>query len=214
MTRFIKSRADEIIKTGILKNKRVLDVGCIGYPVGNIEYGGLTLIHQKVKRIAKKLVGLDINKKAIEKYRKEGFDLRYQDLEKSFNLKEKFDVILANEIIEHLNNPGFFVDNMKKQLADNGKLVISTPNAQGVSFFFQRLLKKTVSGIAVWDHTHWHSEETLKVLLARRGMRIIKIWCVQEEPIKKTFKWFFIKIFWSLFPDRMGRNIICISEKV
>ncbi len=172
MVKFIKNRAEEILNTINFSGKKVLDLGCIGWELSTGEYGGLTFIHKKIKKAAKKLVGIDFNKKAIEKYRKQGFDLRLQDLEKPFDLKEKFERVVAMEIIEHLNNPGIFLESIKRHLDKKGVLILSTPNAQGVSFFFQRLLKNKVSGVAIEDHAHWHSKETLEVLLKRKGFKI------------------------------------------
>ena len=213
MVKFIKSRAEEILNAINFSGKKVLDLGCIGWELETKEYGGLAFIHQKIKKVAKKLVGIDINKKAIEKYKKRGFDLRSHNLEEPFNLKEKFDIIVAMEIIEHLNNPGIFLESIKRHLDKKGVLILSAPNAQGVSFFFQRLLKDKISGVATDDHTHWHSKETLGVLLKRKGFKIKKIWCVQEIPMVKSLKWSIIKPFWFLFPEYMGRNIICIAVK-
>lgn len=213
MVKFIKNRAEEILDIVDFSDKKVLDLGCIGWELEKEEYGGLNFIHKKIKKIAKKLVGVDINKKAIEKYRRQGFNLKFHNLEKPFNFNEKFDIIIAMEIIEHLNNPGIFLESIKLSLAKEGKLILSTPNAQGVSFFFQRLLKNKISGIATEDHVHWHSEETLRILLRRTGFKIIKMIYIQEIPRKKSLKWFFIKPFWTLFPKQMGRNIILIAIK-
>lgn len=42
---------------------------------------------------------------------------------------EEFDVIFANQIIEHLVYPGEFVERLVAQLAVGGKLIVTTPNS-------------------------------------------------------------------------------------
>ena len=49
------------------------------------------------------------------------------DLEKSFP-EGMWDTIVAFELIEHLENPEFFIDNVSKHLNPNGILVFSVPH--------------------------------------------------------------------------------------
>lgn len=50
------------------------------------------------------------------------------DVETGIPIDEKFDIIIAFEVIEHLNNPLIAIKNMKKKLNKNGILICSTPN--------------------------------------------------------------------------------------
>ena len=49
------------------------------------------------------------------------------DFEKSFP-QGQWDVIIAFEIIEHLENPDFFLENVKKHLSPGGILIFSIPH--------------------------------------------------------------------------------------
>lgn len=44
------------------------------------------------------------------------------------DINEKFDLIFANQIIEHLVYPGILVEGLKRLLNKGGRLVVSTPN--------------------------------------------------------------------------------------
>ncbi len=59
-----------------------------------------------------------------------------KDLNLNFNFNLKYDVILAVEVIEHLENPFHFIRFLKKHLKPNGFILITTPN---VDSFFDRL---------------------------------------------------------------------------
>lgn len=43
---------------------------------------------------------------------------------------EKFNLVVATEIIEHLNNPRHFINNCLKTLKENGWLVVTSPNME------------------------------------------------------------------------------------
>jgi len=50
------------------------------------------------------------------------------DVEKAIPIQEKFDIIIAFEVIEHLHNPLKAISNMKEKLVKGGVLICSTPN--------------------------------------------------------------------------------------
>lgn len=50
-------------------------------------------------------------------------------------LDGKFDTIVAGEVVEHLYNLPFFINECKRVLKKNGRLIITTPNARGLSSF-------------------------------------------------------------------------------
>ncbi len=213
MLKFVLSRIDPIIEMGVLENKKVLELGCVGMGETD-EYGGVNWIHGKASKIAKKIVGLDLNKKGIEKLKKLGFGVKYQNVEKPFDLKEKFDVVLVNEVLEHLNNPGVCFENIRKHLKNGGLLIITTPNAQSHVFFLQRMLLNKISGVSLHDHTHWYCAETLNTFLKRYKFEIIKMWCVHPRPVFNKLRGYLLQLLWYPLPERLGRNIICIAKKL
>lgn len=52
------------------------------------------------------------------------------------NTHEKFDVVLMMEFLEHVNNPGDFINLSNVILKNNGLLIITTPNGLSVSEVF------------------------------------------------------------------------------
>lgn len=72
------------------------------------------------------------------------YDLEVKDLEIEFSNK-KFDVIVAFEIIEHVQNREQLMENIVKALEDGGKLLFSVPHM-----------------IPNPDHTHLYDEEGIK----------------------------------------------------
>ena len=211
--RFVKNRIDDIINKGILTGKTVLEFGCVGMGEDD-EYGGVNWIHGRAKAVAKKIVGLDMNKEGIERLKEKGYDVRLQNVEEKFDLKEKFDVVLVEEVLEHLNNVGMAFENIRRHLKKDGLLIITTPNAHALSFFLQRLFRNEISGVSITDHVLWYDENTLKTLLKRYNFEVQEIWYVQPLPVVRTFKSRIINFIFSFFPDRVGRNLCCIARKI
>jgi 2-polyprenyl-3-methyl-5-hydroxy-6-metoxy-1,4-benzoquinol methylase len=209
--KFVKNRIDEIIGKGILTGKEVLEIGCVGMGSDD-EYGGINWIHGRAAKVAKRIVGLDKNREGIKLLNSKGYDTRYQDVEVKFNLKEKFDVVLIEEVLEHLNNVGICMENIKRHLRPNGYLIITTPNAHSASFFLQRLFRDQISGVSITDHVLWYDKNTLQALLKRYNFKVKEMWSVQPLPIKNTIKSRLIQFFLMFLPNRVGRNIICIAQ--
>jgi len=60
---------------------------------------------------------VDIDDEGIKILREEGYHVRTDNV-MTMNLEEQFDVIIAGEIIEHLDNPGQFLRNMRTPYAE------------------------------------------------------------------------------------------------
>ncbi|PLX21778.1 hypothetical protein C0584_01595 [Candidatus Parcubacteria bacterium] len=139
-------RFDNLIKDIInrvdFNNKSVLDIGCgQGYFLTNIPE-------------AKKRVGIDFSKKAIDNLIKKNIEGHVRTLPK-INLWSKFDIISCFETLEHVKRWKQTIDQAISHLEENGLLLISTPfedsiqiNEHVVYFDLSRIynfLKKRIS---------------------------------------------------------------------
>lgn len=109
------------------------------------------------------------------------------DLNKPKKLKEKFDTLIAGEIIEHLESPIGFVRYCKSLLKTKGKLIITTPNAIGLQYISNEawcVYYKDYRG-----HTQAFTMSMLDRILKDEGLKIIE---------KK-----YINAFWNLNPLQM-----------
>ena len=77
-----------------------------------------------------------------EQFRPNGIKVEGFDLNKNFSefTRERFDLITAVEIIEHLENPHHFLREISKLLKPKGYLVLSTPNIDSAVGRIQFLL--------------------------------------------------------------------------
>ena len=140
-----------------VEGRTVLDLGCAS------AFGRPDWMHAQLSGMASQLVGVDLDDAAVGRIRSEGYDVRQGDAE-NLNLDERFDVVFAGELIEHLERFPDFFESVRRHLAPGGKLVLTTPNPFALSCFIYRMSKD------VWvnsDHTCWFCEHTLPQLAAR-----------------------------------------------
>ena len=156
----IESRCSRILK--LVVGKDVLDLGCTWIDVDG------TWLHGDIAQRAKSIVGLDIDD--VGKFRKEGWDIREQSVDEPYDLDQKFDVITAIEVLDHVCNLGIFMQNVKKHLRDDGILVVALHNPQAFEFFLEQLFFRGRLGI--YQHNHWQNINTMTNLLERYGLEL------------------------------------------
>lgn len=169
-----KINKSELFKTilSFIKGKDVLDVGCVEH-TANSKLINPFWVHDFLNNNCN-VLGIDILKEDVKTLCSKGYNMKVANAE-TFNLKKKFDVIFAGELIEHLSNPGLFLQSSKRHLKEKGLLILTTPN----TFYTPRLLgcisKFNDDPIVNKEHTNWFSPSTLKTLLTRERFKVIYI---------------------------------------
>lgn len=174
--KIIKDRYDYIKE--YCRGKTVLDLGAIG---NNFEIHSerTPWLHLIIKNAAKELIGLDNDKEKIKKAEKiSGTQIIYGDVS-NFDLGKKFDVILAGELIEHLENFRGFFESVKKHMNSDSLFIITTPNC----FSFDNLIRALLFGKTKHHPGHivYFDLGTLSELLEKNGFKIIKYYYGTEK---------------------------------
>lgn len=161
----------------ICSGKRVLHLGCTNYPYTQDSIRDGMLLHSRLGEIASELFGFDADEAGLKILQESGFDKLFKaDLENlnELDIDEKFDVILAGEIIEHLNNPGLFLRGIRRFMDDSTKLVITTVNAYCAMRTFQYAVSRSrgKNEPVHPDHVAYYSCSTLRVLIERHGLSV------------------------------------------
>jgi hypothetical protein len=76
------------------------------------------------------------------------------------------DLVIAGEVIEHLDDPGGFLAGLHPLVGEGGRLVVTTPNAYGLLNVFASLAGREVNHP---DHVVMFTWRTLTTLLCRHG---------------------------------------------
>jgi 2-polyprenyl-3-methyl-5-hydroxy-6-metoxy-1,4-benzoquinol methylase len=163
---------DERIKriTALVEGKHVLDLGCIDHHAS--KEAGAHWLHRHIRDHAASVIGLDRERAAVEALAAAGYDIVLGDAE-DFALGRRFDLIVAAELIEHLNNPALFLHCVRRHLKEGGQLVLTTPNP----FYPKRQLEILIRGRPEihGEHTMWFCPQTLKVLISNAGFRDVEV---------------------------------------
>jgi len=170
----------EIIKK-FVSGKDILDVGCTGGDPG--AYSNERWVHGYIKRYAKSVKGLDLNKIEVERLNGLGYDIVYGNAE-NFNLKRIFDIIFSGDLIEHLYNPGFFLKSSQLHMGQESRLILATPNPYRYERIYDMISRGCVRNHA--DHTCWFDPVTLSQLLDFHQFKVENIyWTGYTKGIKK-----------------------------
>jgi 2-polyprenyl-6-hydroxyphenyl methylase / 3-demethylubiquinone-9 3-methyltransferase len=128
---------DNIIKNFNLKNEshpldkiKILDIGCGG-----------GLLSEPMCRMGANVTGIDASDKNIHvaklHAKKNKLKIKYYCTSpENFEIKDKFDVILNMEIIEHVQDVKFFLKSCSKILKKNGIMFVATLNKTLKSYIF------------------------------------------------------------------------------
>ncbi|MBW3018814.1 class I SAM-dependent methyltransferase [Candidatus Woesearchaeota archaeon] len=167
---------EEIIRRYI-KDANVLDIGCVSNKIWT--GGELGQLHKFLLRYAKTVTGIDYHKEGIKILKKKGYNVFHGNAE-DIDLKKEFDVVVAGELLEHLENPGRFLKNMRKHMKINARLILTTPNAFSIRNILRQLLFGRVPTNK--EHTHWHNLATLKQLIERNGLKLERSYYLYDHP--------------------------------
>ena len=156
------------------RGRRVVHIGFVDELAATKLAQGVWL-HSRLAGEAASLVGLDADEEGVAWARSEGFEAHVVDAQSPEAVAalglEPAELVVAGEVIEHLDAPGPFLRAMRVLTRPDGRLVLTTPNAYRVLNFLAPL---SGSELVHPDHTAWHSPRTLRTLLERSG------WAVDE----------------------------------
>lgn len=151
-----------------VRGKRVLDIGVVSHSARYFEQPGWR--HGRISRAAAYCLGVDILALLVTELKQRGFNVRCVDATSEADLEERFDVVFAGDVIEHVDNAVALLRFAGRHLAEDGRLYVTTPNPFSRKFFRQfRRARVMVTNL---DHVAWISP-TMAIELGRRaGLRL------------------------------------------
>ena len=162
----------------LCRGKTVLDLGCIRHSA-KFATTDPNWLHNKIREVAHCVIGIDYLQDEVKQLNGRGYDIRYGDVTKPLPLDEKFEVIVAGDLIEHLSNFDGFFENCMKLLKNDGILIISTPNPFYIDEFHYVSLKQIY--LINPEHTCWIDPQALLQLSQRYHFTLSDIYFIEHS---------------------------------
>ena len=168
-----------------LKKLKILDIGCGG-----------GLLCEPLRRLGAKITGIDASKNNInvaKMHAKEmNLDIDYVNCSpENFKFKNKFDVILNMEVVEHVLNLDLFIQNCSKFVEKNGIMFVATINRNLQSYFFAILGAEYVLRwlpIGTHDWNKFLKPSELETILNKNNFSVDEVVGMKFNPFLK--KWY------------------------
>ena len=145
----------DLLKTAP-KDSKILDIGCSS--------GVFLMDLEKIGFNSNNLFGIDISEKAILNSKKNGLKNTFVMDAQNIILTEKFDVIIASDCLEHLENDEKALKNWKNLLKTNGKMYVFVPAFMSLWSYHDE----------VNMHFRRYTKNELKTKIVNENLEIIK----------------------------------------
>lgn len=160
---FIQGRVREIVSgfDGHRLTNRFLEIG----------FGAGTILAE-AKRQGWDVEGTEVSATACEQARSNGFDVHHGVLSDAAFEGDRFDIVAASEILEHLPDPASELKEVIRILRPGGLFWATTPSARSLSF---RLMGAGWSTISPPEHTQLYSADGATRMLRDAGFVDIRL---------------------------------------
>lgn len=179
-------RMSFILDNVSLLGRTILDVGCGG--------GILT---ESLYVEGAEVTGIDLAKNSIEIAKEhalmQNYNINYECIEISQKVaayNSKFDVITCMEMLEHVPDPQYIINNISKMLDQDGVVFFSTFNRTALSYLFgiiaaEYILKMLPKG--THNYSNFIKPSELSAMLGLANLQIVNIAGLKYNVINKTF---------------------------
>ena len=165
---------DELILE-LCQDRSVIHLGAADYPFTQEKAGRGALLHQKLAKTARTLIGIDSNQDSIDLLRRDfGInDILFQDLSgPAPALVDAAEVVVCADIIEHVNSPYTLLEHGKSMCREDGQILLTTINGLAAKVFLRNLMRREAVHP---DHVAWYSLGTLGSLASRLSLQIEQV---------------------------------------
>jgi len=201
---------EELISSLINKDDVVLDVGFWGQAV---KINDKNWVHRLLISKAKEVYGVDLVYNEIvfgdnSRYKKQSAE--------NFDFKTSFDAIFAGDVIEHLSNPGLFLDACRRNLSKGGRIIITTPNCFNLFNIVEKIIKDEPS--VNNDHVAYYNPIVLKKMLEKNGWEVLESSFLDDTEhkyklsIKRRVLYLLYKFF-TLFTYKFMETIVFTARR-
>ncbi|PZO89455.1 MAG: bifunctional 2-polyprenyl-6-hydroxyphenol methylase/3-demethylubiquinol 3-O-methyltransferase UbiG [Sphingomonas sanxanigenens] len=162
-----------------LTGRRAVDVGC-----------GAGLLCEPLSRLGAVVTGIDPAPESIAAAKAhaagQGLAIDYRAGSVDQLGEGRFDLVVSMEVVEHVSDPGAFVAALAGAVADDGLMILSTPNRTALSRLAMITLAEGLGQIPKGTHDwdRFLTPEELTALVEAAGMKVTDVTGLGFSPTK------------------------------
>ena len=173
------------------RGKKVLHLACAAWPATQMWCEDGSLLHMRLLQSASRVAGFDWSEEGLQVLKEHGVGdlhrlnlLDQQDVEAGWQqLGFDPEIVLAGELLEHLDRAGMVLENCRRMMSDQARLVITVPNAFSVRGFLHVL--RGYEKVAP-DHVSYYSYANIRELVERNGFQLERVHWYRYSPSRKA----------------------------
>ncbi len=174
----------------LCRGKKVLHLACAAWPATQMWCDDKSLLHLRMLDVCDRVAGFDWSKPGLEILEKHGVGdlhrlnlLEPDQVEGGWNkLGFEPDLVIAGELLEHLDRAGLVLENCRRMMKPSCKMIITVPNA-----FSIRNLLHVLRGYekVAPDHVSYYSYSNVRELAERNGYALDRVNWYRYSPARK-----------------------------
>lgn len=201
---------DRVEALGALaRGRRVVHIGFVDQGFREMQERAGVWLHERLASEAAGIVGVDVDPEGVADAMANGYEAVVVDCCDVAAVRRAgiapAPLVIAGEVIEHLDAPGHFLASMHELVAPGGQLVVTTPNAYGWLNVCASLLGREINHP---DHVVMFTWRTLTALAARHGWEPVRteVYVPAVKPLARAG-----------LRDRVmtaGAQVVCAGERL
>ncbi|MDB0021099.1 class I SAM-dependent methyltransferase [Candidatus Pseudothioglobus singularis] len=174
-TEFDDKRRYDFVKEKIT-NKNVLDFGCGA--------GGFL---EMAKQSAMSVSGIELERALQSSFQERKLNI-FSNLKEAQEKNEKYDIITAFHVVEHLQNPKDILMELSQLLEEGGEMIVEVPNSDDALLTLYE--NKAFQNFTYWSqHLFLFNAKTMKELIIQSGLKLNWIKHIQRYPLSNHLYW-------------------------
>lgn len=195
-----RTKTNVLNKVIKVKNPKVLEIGA-----------GVGVVANFLQRKGIDYLGIEIDEKTVERAKKANLNIKQGDFKSLNKIEDTFDVILAFEVFEHLQDLRLLFEILEQKIKPNGLIGFTVPNYNKYLNYKNHNHKIYQSGPPI--HLNFFTVESLQNIAEIYDFEIV--FCYEKK--FPYFNWkekeTYVHILKSLLGNYRGSTIIAIFKK-
>jgi len=157
-------------------NKSVLDFGC-----------GVGGFLDRIKTVASTSAGIELETALQASFKQRGLQV-FPNLEAARNSGQKWDLITAFHVLEHLPDPAQIIKELSSLLEAGGEMIIEVPSSDDVLLTLYE--NQGFQKFTYWSqHLFLFNSKTMRTLIDKAGLKCNWLKHVQRYPLSNHLCW-------------------------